>query len=96
MNFHKNYKGYNDFVVVDGLQRITAMQRFMNNEIKLYNTLYKNYEGFIDNWFGFKINVNNLESKKDVLTWYLEMNSGGTPRTLQELEKVKQLLDIEK
>ena len=28
--------GYADFVCVDGLQRITAIQRFMNNEIRVF------------------------------------------------------------
>ena len=29
---------YKDFVCVDGLQRITSIQRFINNEIKVFNS----------------------------------------------------------
>ena len=38
------------------------------------------------------IHINDLQSEKDVLQWYLEMNSGGTPHTQEELDRVKLLL----
>ena len=36
--------GYADFVCVDGLQRITAIQRFMNDEIRVFGLLHSEYE----------------------------------------------------
>ena len=38
-------------------------------------------------------NVNNLKTKKEVLKWYLEMNTGGTVHTKDELNKVKGMLE---
>jgi hypothetical protein len=40
----------------------------------------------------FKINVNNLKTEEEVLKWYLELNSGGTPHTEAELNKVRKML----
>ena len=34
-----------------------------------------------------KININDLPTRKDVLQWYLEMNSAGTPHTKEEINK---------
>lgn len=89
---------YDDFVCVDGLQRITAIERFLNNEIPIFGNHY--YKDFTDKYFMehdhwhhcFIIHVNNLTTKKEVLQWYLEMNSGGTPHTEQELDLVRELL----
>lgn len=41
---------------------------------------------------GFKINVNNLLTRREVLQWYVEFNSGGTPHTTEELDRVRALL----
>lgn len=93
---HKNKGDYHDFVCVDGLQRITAVRRFINNEIPAFGTYYKDFE---DDWmFGhdfrhmFNYHVNDLQTKEEVLTWYIEMNSGGTPHTKKEIQKVKEML----
>ena len=89
---------YDDFVCVDGLQRFTAIRRFLNNEIKAFNQLRDEFGKEIrrsisvDN---LKVNINNLQTKKDVLKWYLQMNSGGTPHTDEEIYKVKSMLSEE-
>lgn len=82
-----------DYVCVDGLQRITAFMKFYNNEIKAFGMYYKEYEGRPSNWI--KVNVNNLKTRKEVLKWYIEMNSGGTPHTKEELDRVRKLLEAE-
>lgn len=82
-----------DFVCVDGLQRITACLRFVNNEISAFGTLYKDFGGWIDHQVGLSIWVNALDTRREVLVWYLEMNEGGTPHTKAELEKVRQMIE---
>lgn len=82
-----------DFVCVDGLQRITACLRFLNNEIRAFGTMYEDFEGRIDHQVGLSIWVNILETRREVLVWYLEMNSGGTPHTDTELEKIKRMIE---
>lgn len=85
------------FVLVDGLQRITAVARFLNNEIKAFWTLYSEFEdslGSIDPDFIFC--VNNLKTRAEVLTWYIEMNTGGTPHTREEIARVCEMLHEER
>ena len=90
----KRYKvPYDDYVCVDGLQRITAVQRFLNNEIPVFGTYYKDFEDqprFIKN--SLHIVVNDLKTKKEVLTWYVEMNSGGTPHSKKEINRIQDMI----
>lgn len=84
---------YDDFVCVDGLQRITAIQRFVKNEIKVFGYHFNEYE---DNprvmYDTMKININDLKSKREVLQWYIDFNVGGTVHSDEEIEKVKLLM----
>lgn len=89
---------YDDFVCVDGLQRITAIKIFLNNKIKAFGQFRDEFGDKIrrsvavDN---FKVNVNSLQTKEDVLNWYIQLNSGGTDHTKEEINRVKLLLDKE-
>lgn len=79
---------------VDGLQRITACQRFMNNEIPAFGHYLKEYDdepNFTS--IGLTVYINNLQTKKGVIEWYLEMNFGGTPHEQSELDRVKKILE---
>lgn len=89
---------YNDYVCVDGLQRLTAIMRFVNNELRVFGRLYKEFVGRPRmNQDFIRIHINDLKSKREVLTWYLEMNSGGTPHTQKELRRVSEMLhELEK
>lgn len=90
----KSGTGYSDFVCVDGLQRITAIQRFLNDEIRVFGLLYSEFEGETDLIrHGMVININDLKTKKEVLQWYIQMNSGGTPHSTEEIERVKKLME---
>lgn len=86
---------YNEYVCVDGLQRYTAIKRFINNEITAFGTYYKDYEDHIRATNTMRLNVNDLQSRKEVLQWYIEFNAGGTPHSDAEIKRVKDLLDKE-
>ena len=93
---YPNWQGTCDesetMVCVDGLQRLTAVRKFMKNKFKIFG---KHYAKSIDKFSlrcGFKFHVNNLIDRKDILQWYLEMNEGGTPHSKKELKKVRGLL----
>jgi uncharacterized protein with ParB-like and HNH nuclease domain len=90
----KDWKG--EFVCVDGLQRLTAILKFTNNELKVFGHYLSEFEGPVD-LFGscVRFYVNDLKTKKEVLQWYLEMNYQGTPHTNEELERVNKLLEKE-
>lgn len=86
---------YSDYVCVDGLQRITAAQRFVHNEIKVFGSYFKEYEDRLRlaNDATMILNVNNLKSEKEVLQWYVDMNAGGTPHASEEIERVKKMIE---
>lgn len=88
---------YDDFVCVDGLQRVTAVLKFINNEIKVFGSFYKEFKDHLPSNAELLINVNNLQTEKEVLQWYVDMNSGGTPHTNDKIERVKKMIqDLEK
>ncbi|MDV3428798.1 MAG: DUF262 domain-containing protein [Bacillota bacterium] len=91
--WQRDYKG--EFVCVDGLQRITAMQKFLNNKIKIFGHYLNEYEDskILLRKLIIKVNINNLQTKKEVLQWYLDMNTGGTVHSEKEIDKVKNMIN---
>jgi hypothetical protein len=90
----RDFKG--PFEVVDGKQRIHAVRRFLNNEIKVFDHYYREFEGRLPYWVDFVVHINDLKTREEVLTWYLEMNEGGTVHTQEELNTVRELIETEK
>lgn len=100
-DFYFNWNKLTDeYVCVDGLQRTTALKRFVNGEIKAFNQYFNEFS-FTGREVGgqplpeFSVNVymNNLSSEKEVLQWYVDMNAGGTPHTSEEIDKVKKMIN---
>jgi len=87
------YKPCGDFVLVDGLQRLTSVEMFLKDQIEAYGYLYSKYEDhhFLTLFPRFTFKVNNLKTRHEVLKWYLEMNYAGTPHSEDELQRVEQL-----
>ena len=84
-------------VCVDGLQRLTSFLRFIHNEIPIFGHYYKEFEDQPRTHFTIKFNVNNLRKKKDVLKWYIEMNTGGTVHSDSEIQRVTEMMkELEK
>lgn len=90
-----------NMVCVDGLQRLTALLRFLHNEIPAFGCLYKDFEGrprYMK--YSLIFRINNLLTRKEVLKWYIELNTGGTVHSDEEIARVEKLyqeaLDAEK
>ena len=83
------------FQIVDGKQRLNSAMRFLKNEIPAFGYYYVEYEDRLRN-VDFIFNINKLETRKEVLQWYLDLNTGGTVHTSSEIEKVKRLIAEEK
>lgn len=99
-DFYFNWNQDTDeYVCVDGLQRTTALKRFVDGEIEVFGQYFKEFE-FTKREAGgqpfpeYAVNIyqNNLSSKKEVLEWYVDMNAGGTPHTNEEIERVKKMI----
>lgn len=93
-SWHRNVPegAYDDYVCVDGLQRLTAIQRFINNEIKVFGSYYNEFTDSLSVRSTIKLNVNDLKTEKEVLQWYVDMNTGGTIHTDDEIDRVKQMI----
>lgn len=82
-----------DFVIVDGKQRLQAITRFVANEIPIYGSLYREFTDSPRRMtHTVKINVNDLKTRAEVLEWYIQMNSGGVVHSETEIQRVKELL----
>lgn len=84
-------------VLVDGLQRITAIKKFLADDLKVFGGYtFSQIENISlnDHRLWMNIHVNNLQTRKDVLEWYVFMNSG-VAHTDEELNRVKKLAEEE-
>jgi hypothetical protein len=83
-------------VLVDGLQRLTAVRAFMNDEFKVFGWSHSEFKDGLDICrHRFSVNVNDLGTRAEVLQWYLDLNAGGVAHTNDEIERVRQLLEAE-
>lgn len=90
----KSWKG--DMVLVDGKQRLSAVLRFLDNEIPAFGALRSEYTDNLRLTHAeFRMNVNDLKTRSEVLQWYLDLNAGGVVHTSNELDRVRALLDYE-
>ena len=84
-------------LLVDGKQRLTAVLRFLRDQLPVFGHTRRQYEDPLPLTKGaLRFMVNNLPTRASVLQWYLEINEGGTPHTAAELQKVRRLLQEER
>lgn len=92
----RNDGTYNEFVCVDGLQRITAIRRFIGNDLKVFDQYYRDFEDKTDIiHHSMIVNVNNLQTRAEVLQWYIDLNAGGTPHSEEEIKRIREMLKRE-
>lgn len=84
-----------EFVLVDGLQRLTACLKFLRNKIPAFGYLYYKYSDNLPVRLSLTFRINDLRTRAEVLQWYLELNSGGIAHTQEELNRVRDLLNNE-
>ncbi len=93
-----NQTGWNStdrLICVDGLQRITAVRRFYNNEFKVFNKYYGRDFGEI--WplaMSFVVHTIDFKTDAEIKAWYMRCNDGGTQHTQEELDRVRNLEEI--
>lgn len=86
-----DYSGVTE--LVDGKQRVDAILRFVNNEIEVFGKyLFGDFDRLGTNCHVI-LKMNTLKTRKEILNWYLEFNSGGTIHTEEELDKVRKMLE---
>lgn len=83
-----------ELVLVDGKQRLEAVCAFLRNEVKAFGYLRREFKDKMP-FIRFRMNVNDLETRAQVLQWYLDMNDGGIAHSEKELSKVRTMLEAE-
>lgn len=84
-------------VLVDGLQRITAAQKFLRNELPIFGRKLLEWEDGerISRRLHYRFNIRVIDTDRcGTLQLYLDLNSG-TPHTDSELKRVRKLLEKE-
>lgn len=80
---------------VDGLQRYTAITRFMKGEILAFGLDVSRFlgTGHSPNSRKVRLAIHAITKKDALLKLYLDLNSGGTVHSAEELARVRQLLE---
>ena len=86
-----------EFVLVDGKQRLNAVIMFLKDELPAFGCLRKEYTDKMNSLEQrFLFHINDMETRREMLQWYLDLNTGGVVHTSEEIEKVKFLLEKER
>lgn len=84
-----------DIVCIDGLQRLTAMRDFIAGKFKIFDLYYvQDLAGtpFDPKRYTFKLEMFDIASKKELLRFYLDINTGGVVHSDEEICRVSQML----
>lgn len=87
-----------DFVCIDGLQRLTAVRRFMSDQLPLPSGHFLKDLGKASGILSrihlrFNVQIFVFSLKKDLIQFYLDLNTGGTPHTTEEIQRVRAMLE---
>ncbi len=87
---------YQKFICVDGLQRFTAIENFVEGKFKVFdNQISADDLRFTPFDLGrktFTINVFEYDNTQDILNLYLNMNTGGIAHADTEIMRVREML----
>jgi len=87
-----------ELLLVDGKQRLNAVRRFMADEVPIFGHTYSEWDDmgrYVDFNFRLKFAINDLQTRAEVLQWYLDINDGGVVHSKDEIERVRDLLAAE-
>jgi hypothetical protein len=92
----RSTEGMGPLELVDGKQRLTAILRFLHDDLSVFDDVpglgpvFRRDLDRLDSVdLRLSVFINGLNTRAEVLRWYLELNSGGTPHTQEELDKVR-------
>lgn len=78
--------------LVDGLQRTTAVKRFLKGEITAFGRKVDDYL-YVGRFMDFRVHKLQVKSEQEAMKLYLALNGTGTPHTKEELNRVKSMLE---
>jgi hypothetical protein len=93
--FNQPVRDVPPMVILDGKQRLTAVLKFVRNELPVFGHLYREFDHRVGSRFGLVFRRFNIPTRKEVLEYYLSLNAGGTPHSEEEIVRVRGLLAAE-
>lgn len=84
------------FQCIDGLQRLTSVRMYMAGKVKVFGGLsVTDLENspFDDRRIHLQFEVFEFRWREQLLTYYLDLNEGGSVHTAEELDRVRGLLE---
>ena len=82
--------------IVDGLQRLTAVRKFLAGEVRPFGLSVADLAGSSYDarrqLYRLRIAVHTFQTRQDLLQHYLDVNVGGTPHAVSEIDRVRGLL----
>jgi hypothetical protein len=95
LNIYFNHPGWmRDFkgrmVLVDGKQRLSAIDDFFNNKLKVFGCYFNEYADNIPLDYSLSFYVAKLKTELEVVDWYIAMNTGGSVHTDSDINKAKE------
>lgn len=83
------------FQCVDGLQRLTAVRMFMADDISIFGGIRaSDLRGspFDPGRYTLSASIYEFSARSDLLTFYIDLNRGGTVHADSEIQRVRELL----
>lgn len=81
-------------VCVDGLQRLTAIRKFIKGELMVFGVKCDDLPmRVILRDLRIVIQMYDFQNQKDLLQFYLDINGGGTAHTDSELSRVREMME---
>lgn len=99
-NTKKAHSDLDRMVIIDGLQRLTAIRDFVAGKFKVFVDEFGGDGVDMDFFHGsefslggntIKIQVYTMQTQREVLDFYISLNSGGTAHSKEEIERVKKM-----
>lgn len=86
----------NKMLCIDGLQRLSSMLSFINGEFNVFNGQIS-YQDCVEHQVldlisSFKFEIYEIKNYDDLLRFYIDMNSGGTVHSKNEIERVMKMI----
>lgn len=86
--------GSSTFQCIDGLQRLTAIRRFMAGELTVFGGISVSQlvdTPFDPRRFTIQLAIYEFTDRAELLQFYLDLNGGGVVHTQAELDRVRKL-----
>lgn len=80
--------------IVDGKQRLDAVLGFFADKVLVFGDYFHNFDGHLSLSDEFHFYINDLEDPKDVVQWYIDLNTGGSIHTEKDLSPAYKWLDF--